>query len=70
MIDTKHLCPGCMQNNPTPNKPCPYCGYSSNTPSPEQALPVFSILEGKYLIGCPLGKGGFGISYLAMHLPT
>lgn len=70
MIDIDHLCPGCMQSNPTPDSPCPHCGYSKNTQPLKNALPVFSILEGKYLIGRALGKGGFGITYLAMHLPT
>lgn len=70
MIDINHLCPGCMQSNPTPDSPCPHCGYSKNTQPLKNALPVFSILEGKYLIGRALGKGGFGITYLAMHLPT
>ena len=45
---------------------CPYCGFE-----PEKArkytgvLPAFSILRDRYLIGRVLGKGGFGITYLA-----
>lgn len=70
MINIDHLCPGCMQSNPTPDSPCPHCGYSKDTQPLKNALPVFSILEGKYLIGRALGKGGFGITYLSMHLPT
>lgn len=26
-------------------------------------------MRAKYLLGAPLGKGGFGITYIAMHLP-
>ena len=70
MIDIKTLCPGCMQTHADPSTKCPHCGYSSDTSTVKNALPVFSILNGRYLLGCPLGKGGFGITYIAMDLPT
>ena len=70
MIDIQHLCPGCMQTKPDSATVCPHCGYTADTPVSENALPVFTILQGKYLVGAPLGKGGFGITYIAMDLQT
>lgn len=69
MIDPNHLCPGCMQPWPDPGKPCPHCGYSRQQPvTPARALPPFTILAGRYLLGAALGAGGFGVTYLAMDL--
>ena len=70
MLDIQHLCPGCMQMKPDSAAVCPHCGYTTDTPVSENALPVFTILQGKYLVGAPLGKGGFGITYIAMDLQT
>ena len=70
MLDIQHLCPGCMQTKPDSAAVCPHCGYTADTPVSENALPVFTILQGKYLVGAPLGKGGFGITYIAMDLQT
>lgn len=70
MINIEQLCPGCMQFRADRTKPCPHCGYSEETARVKGALPVFSILAGRYLLGCPLGKGGFGITYMALDLPT
>ncbi len=67
MIDIHHLCPGCMGNWPDPAVPCPRCGFSwEELPPPGRALPPFTILAGRYLLGTRLGAGGFGITYLAM----
>ena len=69
MIDLEKLCPGCMKHREHPDKPCPHCGYPEDRLDYPDSLPVFSILAGKYLLGSPLGKGGFGITYIAMYLP-
>ena len=68
MLDLQHLCPGCMHRWDDPTTDCPRCDYPKDRLTPKDALPVFSILAGKYLIGSPLGKGGFGITYMAMRL--
>lgn len=69
MVDIDKLCPGCMQHLENSNTTCPHCGYPEKHLTVKDSLPVFSILAGKYLLGAPLGKGGFGITYIAMHLP-
>ena len=69
MVDIDKLCPGCMQHLKDSNTTCPHCGYPEKHLTVKDSLPVFSILAGKYLLGAPLGKGGFGITYIAMHLP-
>lgn len=70
MVDIDKLCPGCMQHLKDSNTTCPHCGYPEKHLTVKDSLPVFSILAGKYLLGAPLGKGGFGITYIAMHLPN
>ena len=47
--------------------PCPACGCQTTAPSPE-SLPAGMILHEHYYLGEPLGKGGFGITYLARDL--
>ena len=69
MVDIDKLCPGCMQHLKDSNTTCPHCGYPEKHLTVKDSLPEFSILAGKYLLGAPLGKGGFGITYIAMHLP-
>lgn len=69
MVDIDKLCPGCMQHLKDSNTTCPHCGYPEKHLTVKDSLPIFSILAGKYLLGAPLGKGGFGITYIAMHLP-
>lgn len=69
MLDVNKLCPGCMHPREDSDIICPHCSYPQNFLTIEDSLPVFSILAGKYLLGAPLGKGGFGITYIALHLP-
>ena len=69
MVDIDKFCPGCMQHLKDSNTTCPHCGYPEKHLTVKDSLPIFSILAGKYLLGAPLGKGGFGITYIAMHLP-
>lgn len=47
--------------------PCPHCGYTGRS-QPDYALRQGTILNGKYLIGCVLGQGGFGITYVGWDL--
>lgn len=66
------LCYGCFQNRPDRPGPCPLCGFDPTVSSRKYplALPPGSILAGRYLVGKPLGQGGFGITYTARDLQT
>ena len=45
---------------------CPHCGYSeSEHEENPYHLPMRTVLKGRYIIGKPLGQGGFGITYAA-----
>ena len=49
--------------------PCSKCGYDPRqTKNVEYALPVETILAGKYLVGRVLGQGGFGITYIGWDI--
>ena len=58
------ICGNCFSR--LKNGRCPECGYTKNAAlSDHDILPVGTVLNGRYVIGRLLGKGGFGISYLA-----
>lgn len=60
-------CMGCME--PFAGYPCPNCGFDAqNEKKMEYALPLETILAGKYLVGKVLGQGGFGITYIGWDL--
>ncbi|MDR1189209.1 MAG: serine/threonine protein kinase [Bifidobacteriaceae bacterium] len=66
-MDLDRLCLGCFREVAT--RPCPHCGFDPAVPSSfTLALPPGEILAGRYLVGKPLGQGGFGITYLAFDL--
>lgn len=70
MIDVEHLCMQCMKGYiPDKFHYCTVCGspklFDQEIPT---ALPLRSILNGRYLIGRMLGAGGFGITYLGYDL--
>ena len=69
MIDVNRLCSGCMELKADAAGPCPNCGYRPpEAVKGDQALPPFSILAGRYLLGAAIGTGGFGIIYIALDL--
>lgn len=64
MLGTRLLCSSCF--SPVRKEPCKKCGYNESTYEAENmVLPVGTVLMGNFLIGKVLGKGGFGITYLA-----
>lgn len=63
-IGNKTLCSGCF--SALKKEPCKKCGFSEESYSPDSmVLPCGTILMGNFIIGRVLGKGGFGITYLA-----
>lgn len=49
--------------------PCPHCGFDPRRVTGiEYALPMGTILAGKYLVGRVLGQGGFGITYVGWDI--
>ena len=66
-IDPQHVCYGCFSEK-EPGAVCPHCGFSENAERAYLAVPLGSILDGRYLIGKVLGIGGFGITYLGYDL--
>ena len=61
------LCMGCMGSYR--GSPCPTCGYdAAKEKQQEYALPLRTILAGKYLVGRVLGQGGFGITYIGWDI--
>ncbi len=67
-MDTSKLCFGCFQPH-TGEGPCPNCGFDiAKAKHPFVALPIGTILNGRYLTGRVLGVGGFGVTYLAFDL--
>ena len=67
-MNAETLCMGCMEERrgePT----CPNCGWVDGTaPDSPLALAPRTVLNDQYVIGRPIGQGGFGILYLAWDL--
>lgn len=67
-MEAEHLCMKCMKGVMT-GRYCGYCGSERLTKQEMgNALPLRSILNGRYLVGRILGAGGFGITYLGYDL--
>ncbi|MBO4473588.1 MAG: serine/threonine protein kinase, partial [Clostridiales bacterium] len=67
-MDVNKLCYGCF-NEREGTGPCPHCGFDISTAKhPYIALPIGTILNGRYLTGRVLGVGGFGVTYLAYDM--
>ena len=64
-----NICFGCMEPLPTNRRICQKCGYDNSVAKNGfDILPEGTILNGKYLIGKVLGRGGFGVTYLGLDL--
>ena len=65
LVDPNRLCMGCMELLENTGVPCPKCGFSlKDYQQPENSMPPYEILNGKYLVGKVIGIGGFGITYI------
>ena len=63
------LCDHCFAKLESETGACPSCGWDPSQPEPaSSSLPAGTILLGKYAVGRVLGKGGFGVTYLAFDL--
>src|ERR1700733_2371598 len=60
---------GCMARKGTAEV-CYHCGYRDSGPESPLQLPPRTMLGTKYVIGCALGQGGFGITYLGFDLSS
>ncbi len=70
-MNWEHMCPGCMHeltDEEYSSGKCPHCDYEREKEDRKQALPVLTILNGKYLIGKILEKDSTGITYQAYDL--
>ena len=62
-------CDKCFSQLQPEDVSCPVCGWDPSQPQPASStLPTGTILLGKYAVGRVLGKGGFGVTYLAFDL--
>lgn len=66
-MEINNICLGCMTDKGNAEV-CPKCGWREGTASDPQCLPPGTVLNGQYLVGKSLGRGGFGITYLAWDL--
>lgn len=65
-VPTTAQCTSCFKEATTDGT-CNICGATQAEPNRDRrALPVGTVVNGKYHIGRVLGSGGFGITYLAM----
>lgn len=64
------ICGKCFQS--IDSGVCPNCGYDgiANREKYPMALPIGTILSGRYILGHVLGQGGFGITYMAQDYQT
>lgn len=74
-MDDQNRCMRCMSQKDSQQETCPACGFSEKDFVPEKHhLQPHTILKGQYLVGCALGEGGFGITYIGwdmfLHIPV
>ena len=65
-VNNKILCESCFME--IKKEPCPFCGFNGDEAEEPDSyvLKRRSTLDGgRYIIGDVIGKGGFGITYMA-----
>lgn len=67
-MNPERICYGCFSEKEPGQQICPHCGFDQTEEQPYLALPLGTILNGRYLTGKVLGIGGFGITYLGYDL--
>lgn len=67
-INNKNLCTYCFEEIFDSQGPCCSCGYVEGRKPQDAVLATGTILMGRYTVGKVLGKGGFGVTYLAYDL--
>lgn len=67
-MNLERICYGCFREKPDGTPVCPYCGFNAEDEQPFLALPMGTLLNGRYITGKVLGVGGFGITYSGYDL--
>lgn len=69
--DPNSICLNCFGTLDPRTHVCTKCNKrAADNQAPSQAIPMRTLLAGRYLIGMPLGRGGFGITYKAYDMLT
>ncbi|MPM07168.1 Serine/threonine-protein kinase PknD [bioreactor metagenome] len=69
MLETSAHCMRCMAFLKREDDVCPDCGFDNAfAHNADFQLECASILGGAYFVGCALGQGGFGITYIGWDL--
>lgn len=73
MDGSANLCLNCMSDM-TGKEICPRCGWSSDRPQMKHALPLGTLLQKRYVVGCAKKSNGEGILYIGfdavLHIPV
>ncbi len=67
-LNGKKLCTYCFEEIKQGQETCSYGGHEEERRLQEAVLAPGTVLMGKYVVGKVLGKGGFGVTYLAYDL--
>lgn len=68
MLNVNRYCYACMGLLTEENGVCPHCGHDNRIRYQDDDCLPGTVLQGQYLVGKPLGRGGFGVTYLAMDM--